>query len=314
MAVLVFGSINFDLIARVPALPGPGETALSPALQTAPGGKGANQALAARLAGGGEVRLVGRVGRDAFAGPALKLLADSGVDISLIARGGASTGVAMIAVSAEGQNQIVAASGANAELTADAVLDAWLAPGTIVLMQMEVPVMASAALATRAAGRGCKIVLNAAPAAPVPKELLDRVDVLVANEHEAPVVARAAGFDADTPVASGRALSAGGARAVVVTLGGEGAVAFKGGKAWHVPALRLDNVVDTTGAGDAFVGALAAALDRGMEWKDALARASVAGSLTCARSGAQPALPMRGEIDAALSRLGRIERADFEIN
>ncbi|MGQ0675041.1 MAG: PfkB family carbohydrate kinase [Rhodospirillales bacterium] len=315
MAVLVFGAINLDLTVRVARLPGPGETALGAAgLETAPGGKGANQALAARRAGGASVRLVARVGRDAFAAPALALLESEGVDISRVERADAATGVALIAVSDSGENQIAVAPGANAGLSAAAVPEDWLDPATVLSLTLEVPAAEVLALARRAAAKGARVVLNAAPALPVSPALLDLVNVLIVNRHEAPALAAALGFEPGPAVEAARRLSRGRKAAVVVTLGDEGAVAFRGAKAWHVPALKLDRVVDTTGAGDAFAGALAAALDAGMDLAPALARASAAGALACARAGAQPAMPGAREIDQALTRLAPVRRVDLEMN
>lgn len=315
MPVLVFGSINLDLSVRVPVLPGPGETALGAApMETAAGGKGANQALAARRAGAKQVRLVACVGKDAFAPPAMALLEAGGVDVSRVARTDTATGVALIAVSGGGENQIAVAAGANAVLRAEAVPEDWLAPGTVLSLTLEAPVDEVLALARRAARQGCRILLNAAPALPVPAELLDLLSVLIVNRHEAPVMAAEVGVEPGSAVESARALARGRKAAVVVTLGDEGALAFRGAKAWHVPALRLDRVVDSTGAGDAFAGALAAALDAGMDFAPALARASVAGALACTKAGAQPALPGAGEIEEGLKRLAPVRRVDMEMN
>jgi ribokinase len=311
MPVLAFGSINLDLTVRVPRLPGPGETVLGPGLLVAAGGKGANQALAARRAGGGAVRLIGAVGRDAFAAPALALLEAAGVDLTRVAAlDAAATGVALIAVSEAGENQIAVAQGANAQLRAGAVPDSWLGPDTVLSLTLEVPVGESLALARRAAERGARVVLNAAPAAAVPAALLDLLEVLIVNRHEAPIVsAGIAKAAAAPPIESAKALARGLKAVVVVTLGADGAFAVHGRDRWRVPALKLDRAVDTTGAGDAFAGALAASLDAGLDLPAALARASVAGALACTKEGAQPALPMRAEIDAALARLGPVERA-----
>jgi ribokinase len=309
MPVLAFGSINLDLTVRVPRLPGAGETVLGPGLLAAPGGKGANQALAARRAGA-EVRLIGAVGRDAFAAPALALLEAAGVDLGGVAAlDGAATGVALIAVAESGENQIAVAQGANARARADAVPEAWLGPDTVLSLTLEVPVAESLKLAQRAAARRARVVLNAAPAAPVPAALLGLVDVLIVNQHEAPVVAGTVGAGAASPEDCARALARALKAAVVVTLGAAGALAVKGGEAWRVPALAIERAVDTTGAGDAFAGALAAALDAKLDLPAALARAAVAGALACTRAGAQPALPSAAEIDAALKRLGPVERA-----
>lgn len=204
MAVVVFGSINLDLILRVPSLPRPGETILGQSLDMLPGGKGANQALAAKRSGRSDVRLVGCVGMDAFADPALALLAEAAVDLGAVRRVAGATGVATIAVAADGQNQIVVAPGANMALAALDVPDAWLEGEPIVVLQMEVDPAANLALARRAAARGARLILNVAPAAAVPPELLDLVDALVMNEDEAKLVAEACGLPAATPVMAAR--------------------------------------------------------------------------------------------------------------
>jgi len=190
----------------------------------------------------------------------------------------------------------------------------WLGPDTVLCLSLEAPLDSIAALARRAALAKCRIVLNAAPARPVPAGLLDLLDVLIVNRHEATALARSLGIEADTPMESARALAKGRKTAVIATLGGEGAVAFRGGKAWRVPALAIGPAVDTTGAGDAFAGALAAALDAGSDLAPALARAAVAGALACTKEGAQPALPDAAEIAAALPRLPPVQRIDLEMN
>lgn len=315
MGVVVFGSINLDLTVRVPALPRPGETSLGERVDMAPGGKGANQAVAARRASGDPVRLVGRVGEDAFAAAALRQLKDDGVDLTHVMPGAAPTGIAMIAVASDGANQIVVANGANATLSPDDLPEEWLTPETTLVLQMEVPAAANYAVVGRAAARGCRIVLNAAPAGPLPSELIDRLDVLVANEHEIVAVGRAAGLPADTPVMAARSLAAGRKLAVVVTLGDAGSIAFHGTQGWLVPTLKLrpESVVDTTGAGDAFVGVLAAGLDGGLTFDAALTGASVAGACACVKHGAQGAMPYADEISVGLPHLVPIERVDYSV-
>lgn len=282
--VVVFGSVNLDLVARVPRIPAPGETIAGRALASLPGGKGANQALAARRAGA-SVAMVGAVGRDGFAALALANLAASGVDLTRVATVDAPTGVALVNVDDRGENAITVVPGANAHVRADDVPDALLAPGGTLLMQLEVPVAEVVGLARRAHARGATVVLNAAPALTLPAALLADVDVLVVNEHEAAACARAwrlpespAGFVAEATERFGVA--------VVLTLGARGALTRVGGEVVRAAPPAVD-VVDTTGAGDAFVGALAAALDRGNGLPTALAEGVRAGAIACTHEGAQ---------------------------
>jgi ribokinase len=299
--LLVFGSINVDLVFRVAALPRRGETVLGPSYTTLPGGKGANQAVAAARAGA-RVRMVGRVGRDGFAQLALQSLRDAGVDVGGILADDAPTGCAAIAVDGGGENQIVVASGANAHVTAEQVEDGLLGPTTTVVMQMEVPVSPTAALIARARRRGARVVLNLAPALALPDEALRAMDVLVVNRGEAEALCGRLGVTADD--ATGRTFGL--ARTlngtVVMTLGGDGAIAAAPDGAWRVGALPV-TPLDTTGAGDAFVGVLAARLDGGDTLADALHRASVAAGLACLAVGAQASLPDRAAIERALPEL-----------
>jgi len=288
--ILVFGSINIDVLIPVPHLPAPGETVLGGDYALAPGGKGANQALAARRAGA-EVSMAGAVGEDAFAMPALELLVGEGVDLTLVHRVGRSTGCASVIVDAGGENLIAVGSGANALVRADQVPDAALGPDTVLVCQMEVPPEETAALIRRARDSGARTVLNLAPALLLPEELLPHIDVLVANQGEAATLGDPGGV--------ARQLR----EALVVTKGADGATAFLAdGSRIAVPALAVEPI-DTTGAGDAFVGVLAAGLGQGLAFRPALHRASAAAGLACLARGAQPALPDRAAIEAALSRL-----------
>jgi ribokinase len=266
--VVVFGSINLDLVARAAAIPRPGETVLGTSFATAPGGKGANQALAARLAGS-QVAMVGAVGRDAFADAALANLARHGVDLAGVARIDDPTGVALINVDANGENAITVVPGANARARAAQVRDEVLAPGTTLLMQLEVPMDEVAGLAQRARSRGASVVLNGAPAAPLSADLLACLDFLVVNEHE---YALCLGGRTDVDV--------------VRTLGARGAELDWQGRRFDASPPAVD-VVDTTGAGDALCGAFAAALDRGLAPPEALREGVRAGALACTWHGAQ---------------------------
>jgi ribokinase len=298
--ILVFGSLNVDLVVPVVRLPVVGETVLGEGYRVAAGGKGANQALAARRAGA-DVRMVGAVGRDGFAPVALHDLAEAGVDLEGVTSVDAPTGAAFIGVDAEGRNQILVASGANRFASAEQVEESWLRPPGLLLLQMEVPLAENWALLKRARAAGLSTMLNVAPAGPLPEAVLPLIDWLVVNEVEVLAVAAAAGHRAQDPQRAGRLLAdAGGA--VLVTLGAKGAVAFAKGKVWRIEALPVDPL-DTTGAGDAFVGTFAAALDSGNDLASAMAWASVAGSLACTVAGAQPSLPDRAAIVARIDEI-----------
>jgi len=289
--IVVFGSINVDLIVPVPRLPRAGETVLGGDYAVLPGGKGANQALAARRAGA-KVVLAGAVGADSFAGIALDLLRGDGVDTRLVRVVEQPTGCAAIMVSSEGENTIAVAPGANASARSDQVPDELLSAGTTLVVQMEVPPCETAMLIRRLRTRGGYSLLNLAPAVPIDIALLEEIDLVVANEGEA----AATGSD---PEQLARRLRQG----LVVTRGAAGALALlRDGIRIEVPALAI-KPVDTTGAGDTFVGVLAAALDLGSPVEAALHRASAAAGLACLARGAQTAMPDEAAIAAAVGRL-----------
>jgi ribokinase len=292
--ILVFGSLNVDLIFRLPVLPRAGQTVLAPTYARAHGGKGANQAVAAARAGA-SVRMVGRVGRDEMGDSLLESLAAESIDQSAIQGAATPTGLAIIALDAAGENQILVASGANLEARASDVPVAWLGSGTVIL-QLEVPYDACFAVGRAARRAGSRVVLNAAPAGPVDPEAFD---ILIVNEDEATAVAKAAGV-AGRGTTAARALAATLRRTVVATLGARGAVAYDGGRTVTVGALPV-TPVDTTGAGDAFVGAFAAAMDDGGSLEDALRHGVVAGALACLVEGAQPSMPRADAIAARIS-------------
>jgi len=293
--VVVFGSVNLDLIFPLAALPAPGETVLGPDTRIEPGGKGANQALAAAR-DGARVAFAGATGRDPLAQAALTLLREAGVDLSRVMTVDRATGCAAIFVDRAGRNAIGVGSGANLAARADQVEDALLAPGATLVAQMEVPAAETAALIRRARARGARVVLNLAPAAALEADALRAVDVLVLNAGEA---AWLAGTLACAPDAAGLRAALG--VTVVRTLGEQGAEAAHPGGLVRVPA-RPVNAVDTTGAGDCFTGVLAAALDRGVPLEPALARASVAAALCCTRAGSQGTMPWAAETDAVAGR------------
>nr|WP_321512333.1 ribokinase [uncultured Hyphomonas sp.] len=276
--ITVVGSVNLDIVATGPALPRPGETVGGARLARHPGGKGANQALAARRLGA-EVKLVGAVGADDMADEALKLLQSGGVDLSQVAHvNGETTGVALIAVDAtSGENLIVVCPGANNVLRPDDVADL---PIEHMMGVLEVPVPVLLAAAEKATGF---VSLNLAPAMTIPDQLMTLADLLSVNETEAETY-------------GDRLMTCG--ALVAVSLGAEGAVLYKDGKEIARAAPPKVQVVDTVGAGDTFTAALTVALIEGKAPQDALAFAVTAGALACTRPGAQPSLPHRRDVDA----------------
>jgi ribokinase len=292
-AVAVVGSLNMDLVIRVPELPGPGETVPGGDLFRNPGGKGANQAVAAaRL--GRRVAMVGCVGDDDAGRALLASLEANGVDRSRVrVVDGVPSGTALITVSEDGENQIVVSPGANARLTEGdvAAAEAALRAARVTLVQLEVPLEAVAAAARTAGGR---VVLNPAPVRDLPDELLGLLDVLVPNRVE---LAQLAG--GPVPQTVDEAVRLAGrlpARAVVVTLGADGALVVEDGQAGHVPAVPV-RPVDTTAAGDAFCAGLADALAGGAGLRDAARRAVRVAAAACLRQGAQASLPTPAELE-----------------
>ncbi|MFJ4780945.1 ribokinase [Streptomyces sp. NPDC088762] len=292
-AIAVLGSTNMDLVAYVPKAPRLGETVTGRSFRTVPGGKGANQAVAAaRL--GGEVVMIGAVGADEFGVRLRSALTAAGVETAALRTVEGPSGTAHITVDDEGANSIIVIPGANAHVTGlEADDDARIAACDALLLQLELPLEAVLAGAVAARAHGVRTVLTPAPAQPLPAELLAATDLLVPNEHEAAALTgltdprqAAAALLQDVPE-------------VVITLGAAGSLyAARGREALTVPAPRV-RAVDTTAAGDTFVGALAVALGEGRPMADALAWASCAAALSVQRPGAQDSMPSRAETDAA---------------
>ncbi len=297
--IVVFGSINLDLVTHVERIAKPGETVLGQSYSRIPGGKGANQALAARRAGA-KVALVGATGLDAFADTALSLLLAEGVDLTGVSHLDQPTGAAFIAVDAEGQNAITVAAGANGRAKGAQLDTVPMHDADILLLQREVLDEESERAAVIAKGRGCRVVLNLAPSGRIRDQFLERIDVLVLNEHEAAHLAHDLGLLTNHEVLA-KLLAERFGTATVVTLGAEGAVGWFEGTEHRAASPKVE-VVDTTAAGDTFVGAFAAALDAGLPFATALRRGTVAGSLACTRPGAQPSIPTAAEIDAVMTR------------
>ncbi len=307
--VVVVGSLNLDLVVNPERAPAAGETVFAPRLDQFPGGKGANQAVAAaRLSAA--VAMVGRVGQDAFGDRLLESLRADGVATEGISRSAtAGTGTAVITVEATGQNRIVVVSGANAEVTPELVEahGPLIASASALLLQLEVPVEACVRAAELAAAAGVPVILDPAPAPaePLPEPLRRNTWLITPNETEAaaltgvPVAGRCGAEEA------ARVLWAQGFRQVLIKLGGEGAYLFRGGAGQWFEPFRVP-VVDTTAAGDAFAGGLAAALHRGMALEEAVRWGMAAGALAVTRPGAQPAMGNLDEL-MTLLRTGRLD-------
>lgn len=299
--ITIIGSINLDLIARVERLPAPGETVPGHGFSTAPGGKGANQALAARRAGAA-VRMVGAVGKDAFAAEALSLLADAGVDLAYVKETAAPTGTAMILVGGDGENMIAVVPGANGEVSPQDVEAAGLREGGFVLLQHEIPLSTVEAALNAARSAGAVSLLNTAPFHAEAAGFLVLADYVIANETEFDLYATELVLEGANREDKMRAFAHRTGRRLVVTLGAKGVLAATKQGLLHVPAPSI-TPVDTVGAGDTFCGYLAAGLAEGLELEAALRQAAVAGALACLKPGAQPAIPLRVEVDELMVRL-----------
>ena len=302
LKVVVVGSINMDLVARSQRIPHAGETVIGGDFRTVPGGKGANQAVAARRLGA-KVRMLGRVGMDPFGSQLLDNLSRAGVDTISIGRDPqAASGIALIMVDDAGQNSILVAPGANM-LLASADMDAAeevIASAQVMLLQLEIPLETVVRAVQIGHAHGVKVVLNPAPAQPLPPELTRLVDVLVPNEFEAALLTGLP-VDSDEQIrVAASALRATGAVNVIITLGGRGALLATAEGFQHFPAFPV-KPVDTTAAGDAFVGCLGAALAEGRSLEEAVRWGSAAGALSTTKKGAQPSLPQRKEVEKLLS-------------
>ena len=295
--ITVFGSTNLDQIGTVSRLPKPGETVAGGTFSMAPGGKGANQALAARRAGA-EVRHVSAAGDDAFADLALDLLKQGGVDLSQMRRAEAATGIAMIFVDAAGENVIAILPGANGTVSPEDATRglADLKAGDTVLVQQEVPQAATRKALEIAREKGARSILNTAPFLPDTAKLAPLADIVVANETEFSLLTGRPIDQLDMAMQDWVNRTG---RTIVVTLGPEGARARTPDGPIAVPAHKV-KPVDTVGAGDTFCGYLAAGLDAGHSLETALRRAAIAGSLACLKPGAQPAIPMKADVDAII--------------
>ena len=300
--VFVAGSINMDLVATADRHPRIGETVAGTALLYLPGGKGANQAVAAAKLGA-PTALIGRLGKDAFGDQLKAFLAAQEIDLSFVqATREAHTGTAVI-TTANADNTIVVIPGANALVSATDVAAPLLARGDVAVSQFEIPLATIAAFFQRARAAGATTILNPAPAIESGTDLLDLVDILILNETELGLLARSELRDTDDPACfldAARSLPFGKDRIICVTLGKRGVLALIDGEP-SIVAGRTVEAVDTTGAGDCFVGAVAAQLAGGRSIRDALDYANAAASICVQRMGAAPSMPTAAEVDALIS-------------
>jgi ribokinase len=301
--IVVFGSVNVDLTFQLTALPAVGETVLTPKFTEAIGGKGANQTVAAARAGA-ETSFIGCIGEDDFGARAKTALQAETIDVGALSAVKDKTGLASIFIDAQGQNMIAVASGANALVKSDNLPASMLTPESILVLQMEIPSSEIETAILRAKKHEARVLLNLAPALPISADALSAVDILVLNEHEAGTLCRSLSTAAATPEDRVRVLSEKLNATVVTTLGADGVMAMHAGIMHKVGALPV-TPVDTTGAGDCFVGVLTAGLDAGLAFGDALARAAVAGSLACTVVGTTPSFPTSRQIDEAMAQVAQ---------
>jgi ribokinase len=303
-SIVVIGSSNADMIIKVDRIPRPGETLLGGEFMTVPGGKGANHAVAAARAGG-RVSFVVRLGRDVLGDQILSGFVKDGIDVTHVRRDKSDpTGVALIFVAKDGENCIAVASGANSRLSPADVQKArkTIASAAFVLMQLETPLATVQAAAEIAAKAGAGVILNPAPAQPLPDALLRLVSVLTPNETEAELLTGIKVDDEVSAKGAAEALLARGVQTVIITLGPRGAFLASGNLRKQIDGFRMA-AVDTTAAGDVFNGALAVALAEGLGLEQAVRFANAAAAISVTRMGAQPSAPKRKEIDK-LARSG----------
>jgi ribokinase len=304
--IVVLGSLNMDLVVQVARMPVPGQTIPGGDLHTISGGKGANQAAAAGKLGG-RVSMVGRVGGDAFGQRLKEGLQGFGVDVSHVRQdSGSVTGTAVIIVEETGENVIVISPGANGRVGEEDIRQAegLISQARVLLLQHEVP-MGTVEKAVQLASRNpVKIILNPAPAQPISAEILAKIDILVPNETEAALLTSIPVSDLASAGEAARKLLGLGVRTVIITLGDQGALLATGEQILHIPTVKV-KAVDTTAAGDAFIGGLANALLKDLSLKDAVRYANCAGALAATKFGAQTSLPSAEEVQSLFETSAR---------
>ena len=303
--IIVVGSSNTDMIIRLDHIPRPGETILGGEFFTAAGGKGANQAVSAARAGG-SVTFIARVGLDMFGDNAVNGFKKEGINTDHVLRDTSSpSGVALIFVAKDGENSIAVAGGANSNLSPEDISNAReiISGASLLVMQLETPLETVQAAADLAAAAAVPVILNPAPACPLPDELLSKISFITPNETEAELLT---GIKVDDNKSASKAadiLLARGVKTVIITLGSRGAFVAGEGIRKLVPGFRV-NAVDTTAAGDTFNGALAVALVEGIALEEAVRFANAAAALSVTRMGAQSSVPARMEIEEFLRNNG----------
>ncbi len=295
--ILVVGSLNLDYVVHVTTHPKPGETVLGGDVATHPGGKGANQAVAAARAGA-KTRMLGAVGSDDAGAFMRANLEREGIDIAHLKTVSGSSGAAFITLNDTGQNSIVVSPGANGQCHPTDLSPTAFVGARVVLLQLETPIPTVLKAAELGRAAGARVVLNLAPAQALSKAQLEHVSLLVVNEFEAGVLSGKAPGNPQEALIKAQNLRSF-APEVVITLGANGAVYADSSGVHHVPS-HVVQVVDTTAAGDAFIGALAASLAEGSSLGQAVQRGVVAGTLACTKAGAQPSLPLKLEVDAVM--------------
>jgi len=296
--ILVIGSSNTDMTVKSKELPRPGETVLGGVFTMGPGGKGANQAVAARRLGG-DVKFICKVGKDIFGDNAVAGYAAEGLDTSGIIRSELPSGVALISVDEHAENCIVVASGANADFTVADVEASRKAiqECSILLLQLEIPVPSVVAAARMAHEAGAQVVLNPAPACELPEELFGYIDIFIPNETELSTFSGMPVSDADSAAAAARKMQSMGVGRLIVTMGSKGALIVEtDGSTVFVPARKV-KAVDTTAAGDTFCGALCVAVSEGKGLEEAAQLAAAASALTVQKMGAQNSIPFRSDLN-----------------
>lgn len=301
--IVVIGSLNMDLVVRVPKMPKPGETILGDNFKVLPGGKGANQAVAAaRL--GAKVTMIGRVGEDDFGRTLIQNLEVEGINVANITRDlSTASGIAMITVDESGQNSIVVASGANMCLKPEHIRKAWKNLGNVdfVVMPLEIPLDCIIEATRLGKASGATILLNPAPAQELPDDLLQEIDILIPNETELEILSGLPVHDVVSAKEAARFLLQKGVPAIIITLGEKGALLLEDEMEIYILSEKVE-VVDTTAAGDSFIGGLTTALTKGWSLEKAVRYANCAGAAAVTKFGAQPSLPTPEDVDILFSQ------------